>query len=211
MKYTNNTSHRLIWLCAAIAPALVAVGGNQVWAKEAHPKAAHTKGAHPHRAEVTKRDRNLARDMNKNYGDLSGHYNELQKQDAAIRAQTRADTRANGGHLTNAERKQINGEESALHSEINADKGPPPKTRFEESHPRRAEVLHRDNRIGGALNADAGRLDGNYGSLKSQQQSIRAQEQADAKANGGYITKAQEGQLNAEENQLNQAIKADRK
>jgi hypothetical protein len=211
MKNTRHASHTAAGLCATILVSFIAVAGTQAWANEPHAKEGHAKGAHPRRAEVAKRDRNLARDMNKNYGDLSGHYNRLQKQDAAIRTQTRADMQANGGHLTKAEQKQINGEESALRGEINADKGPPPKTRFEENHPRRAEVLHRDNRIGGELNADAGKLGGNHGSLKTQQQSIRQQEQTDAIANGGYITRTQQGQLNAEENQLNQEIKADRK
>jgi hypothetical protein len=204
MKSTNRASHAAT-LCAAIAACFIAVVATQAWAKEA------PKEPHPRRAQVMKRDRHLAGQANKNYGDLSGHYNQIQKQDASIRNQTRADMHANGGHLTKGEQKQINGEETALHNEINADKGPPPKTQFEENHPRRAEVLHRDNRIGGSLNADAGKLGGNYGSLKQQQQSIRQQEQADAKANGGYITKGEQGQLNSEENQLNQEIKTDHK
>ena len=205
MTNNNRASRTTPRLCAVIVAGFVAVVGTQAWAKEA-PKG----GAHPRRAEVTHRDRHLAGKMNKDYGDLSGHYNQLQKQDANIRAQTRADMQKNGGHLTKAEQKQINGEENALHNEINADKGPPPKTQFEQNHPRRAEVLHRDNRIGGTLNADAGKLGGNYGSLKQQQQTIRQQEQADAAANGGHITKTQQGQLNADEHQLNQEIKADR-
>lgn len=216
MNNTQRFSGTAVRLIAAIVASLVAAAGTPVWANESpakaeHAKAEHAKGAHPRRAEAMKRDRNLARDMNKNYGDLSGHYNQLQTQDAAIRAQARADMRANGGHLTKGEHKQIDGEENALRSEISADKGPPPRTRFEENHPRRAEVLHRDNRIGGTLNADAGKLGGNYGSLKGQEQSIRQQEQADAKSNGGYITRAQQGQLNAEESQLKEEIKSDRK
>ena len=138
------------------------------WAKEDPPKEPH-----PRHAEVAKRDRHLAGQMNKDYGNLSGHYNQLQKQDAAIRKQANADMKANGGHLTKTQKKQLNGEENALRSEMNADKGPPPKTQFEQNHPRRAEVLHRDNRINGDINADAGKLGGNYGSLKQQQQSIR--------------------------------------
>lgn len=204
MKGTSRTS-LVARLCTAIAVSVITVVGAQAWAKET------PKGAHPRHAEVAKRDRNLAHQMNKDYGRLSGHYNQLQKQDAAIRNQTRADMQKNGGHLTKAEQKQINGEENALRSEIKADQGPPPRTQFEQNHPRRAEVLHRDNRIGGTLNADAGKLGGNYGSLKQQQQSIRQQEQTDAAANGGYITKAQQGQLNAEEKQLNQEIRSDGK
>jgi hypothetical protein len=188
-----------------IVASFIAVVGPQAWAKEG------VKEEHPRRAEVMKRDRHLAGQTNKDYGHLSGHYNQLQKQDAAIRAQTRADMQKNGGYLTKGQQKQINGEENTLRSEISADKGPPPRTQFEENHPRRAEVLHRDNRIGGTLNADAGKLGGNYGSLKQQQQSIRQQEQTDAAANGGYISRGQQRGLNAEENQLNREIKTDHK
>jgi len=205
MENTNHASRAAVRLCAVIVASFIAVVGTQAWAKEA------PKEAHPRRAEVMKRDRHLAGRMNKDYGHLSGHYNQLQKQDAAIRAQTRADMQKNGGYLSKAQQRHLNGEENTLRSEIGADKGAPPKTQFEQNHPRRAEVLHRDNRIGGRLNADAGKLGGNYGSLKQQEQSIHQQEQADAAANGGYITKGQQGQLNAEEHQLNQEIKADRK
>lgn len=65
------------------------------------------KGAHPRLTEVMNRDRHLAGKMNKDHGDLSGHYNELQQRDAAIRAQTRADMKKNGGHLTKAEQMQM--------------------------------------------------------------------------------------------------------
>ena len=221
MNNTNNASRIAARLCGALIADLISFALPQAWAKESAKEGAHAgakagakggaQGTHPRRAEVNQRNRNLAHTMNKDYGDLSGHYNQLQKQDAAIRAQTRADMKANGGHLTKAEQHQINGEENGLRGEIAADKGQPPKTQFEQNHPRRAEVLHRDNRVGGELNADAGKLGGNYGSLKQQQQSIRQQEQADAKANGGYITKAQEGELNGEEKQLNQEIKTDAK
>lgn len=205
MNNINRVSHLAARIFAAIAVSFVVAAAAPSWAKEAE------KAAHPRKAEVTHRDRHLAGQTNKDYGDLSGHYNQLQKQDAAIRKQTHADLQKNGGHLTKAEQKQINGEENTLHNQINADKGRPPKTQFEEDHPRRAEVLHRDNRINGTLNADAGKLGGNYGSLKQQQASIRQQEQTDANANGGYITRAQQGQLNMEENQLKQEIKTDHK
>ncbi|HVN34563.1 MAG TPA: hypothetical protein VMU96_04810 [Casimicrobiaceae bacterium] len=203
VEHASRRSHRLVAAAAAVA---IAFAGAHAWAKEEAPKSEH-----PRKSEVAKRDRHLAGQANKDYGDLSGHYNELQKQDAAIRKQANADMKANGGHLTKAQQKQLNGEENALHAEIKADKGAPPKTQFEQNHPRRAEVLHRDNRINGELNADAGKLGGNYGSLKQQQQSIRQQEQMDARANGGYITKSQQQQLNTEETQLNQEIKVDHK
>lgn len=186
---------------ASIVAAVVAAPG---YARDAHPKEAH-----PRRNEVMNRDRHLARTMNKDYGHLSGHYSSLQNQDAAIRNQEHQDFRQNGGYLTKTQQQQINGEENGLRNEIRADQGPPPKTAFEENHPRRAEVLHRDNRIGGSLDADAGKLGGNLSSLKQQPNGIRQQEQADATANGGYITKGQQQQLNSEESQLHKEIRTD--
>ena len=78
-----------------------------------------------------------------------------------------------------------------------------------QQHPRRAEVLVRDNRINNRLNSDRGYLGGNYGQLKTEDRAIRQQEQADARFNGGYITKGEQRQLNHEENQLNHQIRND--
>ncbi len=80
---------------------------------------------------------------------------------------------------------------------------------FANNHPRRAEVLGRNRRTNGRLNADRGHLDGHYGQLKSENHAIRQQEQTDARANGGYITKGQQHQLNQEHNQLNRQIHQD--
>ncbi len=186
-------------LISAVAAGLLAGWHARASAAEAHPR----------RHEVMGRDRGLARQMNHRYGDLSGHYRQLQSEDASIRRQTRSDFRANGGYLTRAQKQQLNGEESSLHSQMAADKGVPQRSQFAQNHPRRAEVLHRDNRVGGRLNADAGQLGGNYSSLKQDQRSIRQQEQSDASANGGYITRSQKQQLNGEESQLNQQIRQD--
>jgi hypothetical protein len=80
---------------------------------------------------------------------------------------------------------------------------------FAKNHPRRAEVLHRDNHLNNAINRDRGRLGGNYGALKTEQRDIRQQEQQDAHANGGYITHQQQQQLNGEENTLRSQVRQD--
>ena len=82
MNNTNNMRR----LCAVIIGCFLALAGAQALAKEA-PKGKTKAGAHPPHTEVMKRDRNLARDANKHYGDLSGHYNQIQKQDTGIRVQ----------------------------------------------------------------------------------------------------------------------------
>lgn len=168
-------------------------------------------GQHPRRAEVLGRDRGMAGQMNRDYGHLGGHYNQLQGEDRSIHQQEASDFRANGGYLTRGQQAQFNHEENGLQHQINQDyaQGRPAPSQFAQNHPRRAEVLGRDNRINGTLNSDYGKLGGNYGQLRSEDQSIRSQEQSDARANGGYITPTQKQQLNSEENSLNQQIKQD--
>ena len=80
---------------------------------------------------------------------------------------------------------------------------------FQRNHPRRAEVLHRDNNINNRINNDRGHLGGHYGQLKRQDRNIRRQEQRDARMNGGHITKGEQRQLNREENHVNNEIRRD--
>lgn len=80
---------------------------------------------------------------------------------------------------------------------------------FNQKHPRRAEVLHRDNGIKNQINANKGNLSGHYGQLKAEDNAIHRQERADARANGGHITKAEQRQLNREENHLEHQVKHD--
>lgn len=82
--------------------------------------------------------------------------------------------------------------------------------RFANNHPRRAEVLHRDNRLNNRINRNYGNLNGNYGKLERQDNKIRQQERRDARVNGGYITKGEQKQLNREENHVNKEIKHDK-
>jgi hypothetical protein len=115
----------------------------------------------------------------------------------------------------------LNGEENTLHSQVKQDytgQGNAFGTgygrgggggSFAQNHPRRAEVLGRDNNLNNSINADRGQLGGNYQALKTDDRSIRQQEQQDAHANGGYITSTQKQQLNQEENQLRQQVGQD--
>jgi hypothetical protein len=82
---------------------------------------------------------------------------------------------------------------------------------FAQQHPRRAEVLGRDNNINRRINNNYGHLGGNYGHLERQDNQIRSQEQRDARQNGGYITRGQQGQLNREENSLSRETFYDNK
>lgn len=81
---------------------------------------------------------------------------------------------------------------------------------FAQKHPRRAEVLHRDNNLNNRINGNRGNLTGHYNKLERQDRMIRRQEQLDAKMNGGHITKSEQHQLNHEENHVSNEIKRDK-
>jgi hypothetical protein len=93
---------------------------------------------------------------------------------------------------------------------------PPPHPekarKFDQNHPRRAQVLKRDDRQSHAANAAAkdGKITGRQDArIQRQERSIRAQEQRDAKANGGHITAGEQAHLNREENGVHRELAHD--
>lgn len=78
-----------------------------------------------------------------------------------------------------------------------------------QKHPRQHEVLAREHHQIHRINREQreGELTrGQARALRQGDRAIAAQDHADARANGGYITKAQQRQLNREENAQSQAI-----
>jgi hypothetical protein len=78
--------------------------------------------AHPRRAEVNHRTGNLNSRINKNEGNLGGHYSQLKKEDSSIHSQERHDARVNGGYITKGQKAQLNKEENGLSKQIKEDK-----------------------------------------------------------------------------------------
>jgi hypothetical protein len=78
---------------------------------------------HPRRNEVNKRVKNQRKRINDS--NLSAaQKKQLKANDNAIKAQEHADVKANGGHLTKGEQKQINQEENANSKLIHDEKHP---------------------------------------------------------------------------------------
>lgn len=80
---------------------------------------------------------------------------------------------------------------------------------FQQEHPRRAEVLGRLKNETARI--DAGRAQGELSKgqaqrLHNEDRAIHAEERADKTLNGGHITRAEQGQLNRQENQLSRQI-----
>jgi len=161
---------------------------------------------HPRRAEVLHRDNHINNRINNAYGNLGGKYGHLEHQDNQIRRQEQSDAHNNGGYITKGQQGQLNREENSLSKETFFDNK---NNQFVQNHPRRSQVLGRDANLNYAINKDEGHLGGNYKALETDDRSIAKQEQADAGANGGHITKLEQGQLNSEESNLRNQIRQD--
>lgn len=84
---------------------------------------------------------------------------------------------------------------------------------FKKDHPRRAEVNSRvrnqEKRItNGVKNGKLTQAQAQQ--LRGEEAGVKAQEQAEVKANGGYLTKPEQKQLNQELNQDSKQIYADK-
>lgn len=81
--------------------------------------------------------------------------------------------------------------------------GNPTGGQFAKNHPRRNQVNKRVKNQRARINqgVKSGKLTQQQAQqLKANDRAIKAQEHADVKANGGYLTKGQQQQLNQEEN-----------
>ena len=171
-----------------------------------------------HYGQLSREDRGIRRetrhDMRQNGGYLTkGEQQHINGQENQMNHQIASDYRGRGNwnRGPGSSGPGYSGGQGYRGQQGNWNRGQWNRSQFDSNHPRRAEVLGRDNRLNGDLNRDKGKLGGNYQSLKGQDQSIRQQERADAKANGGYITPQQKQQLNQEENTLHKDIRQDLK
>jgi hypothetical protein len=160
---------------------------------------------HPRRAEVNERIRDEKARIEKDLKDgkiTQAQADKMMGELKGVKAEEKAEVKANGGYLTKTEQKQLNQELNQDGRQIRGDE-------FKDKHPRRAEVNARirneDRRIeqgekSGALTpAEAKQLEGEVAGVK-------AQERAEVKANGGYLTKTEQKQLNQELNQDSKQI-----
>jgi hypothetical protein len=111
----------LILAAGLFAPCLSHAEGN------GNPTGKDFAKKHPRRAEVNKRVQNQRERINQ--GVKSGQLTQqqarqLRGQENGIKAQERAEVKANGGYLTKDEQKQLNQEENHVSKEIHEEKHP---------------------------------------------------------------------------------------
>jgi hypothetical protein len=127
----------------------------------------------------------------------AGETAKLEKKEAAINKETAADRAANGGKLTAAEKKQVNGQQNQVSKQIYADKH---NATTQHYHNNKVDQRRENQQDRIAQGVKSGQLTaGETAKLENQQKGINKQVAADRKANGGTLTASEKKQINKEQ------------
>jgi hypothetical protein len=201
-RYVTATAAKLAGKPTPPAPNNAVSGSQGQWRQD-----------HPRRAEVNERLGNQNERINEGVqsGKLSpAEAQGLHQEDQQIRKEERADASQDGGHITKAEQKQLNQQENAASKNIFDEKHPDASQgQWKQDHPRRAEVNGRLGNQNERINegVQSGKLSpAEAQGLHQEDRQIRKEERADASQDGGHITKAEQKQLNQQENAASKNI-----
>jgi len=134
----------------------------------------------------------------------AGETANLETKEAAINGETKADRAANGGKLTAAEKKQINGQQNQMSKQIYKDKHNASTQHYGNNKVDQRRENQQD-RI--AQGIKSGHMTaGEAAKAEQQQKGINQQVAADRKANGGTLTASEKKQVNKEQNAASKNI-----
>jgi cytoskeletal protein RodZ len=128
----------------------------------------------------------------------AGETANLEKKEAAVNQEVRADRSLNGGHLTGQEKQIVNGQQNNLSKQVYSD-----KHNASTAHYGNTEVGQRrenqQDRI--AQGIASGKLNaGQTARLEKGEAGINHEVAADRAANGGKLTGAEKSQINGQQN-----------
>ena len=138
----------------------------------------------------------------------AGETSNLEKKEAAVNQEVRADRSLNGGHLTGQEKQMVNGQQNNLSKQIYND-----KHNANTAHYGNNEVGQRrenqQDRI--AQGVKSGQLTaGETAKLENREQGINREVSADKQANGGKLTGADRKAINQSQNRTSRNIYRDK-
>jgi hypothetical protein len=134
----------------------------------------------------------------------AGETSKLETKEAAINGETKADRAANGGKLTGAEKKQINGQQNQVSKQIYKDKHNA-NTQHYGNNKVDSRRENQQDRI--AQGIKSGQMTaGEAAKTENQQKGINQQVRADRAANGGKLTTGEKKQVNKEQNAASKNI-----
>jgi len=138
----------------------------------------------------------------------AGETSNLEKKEAAVNQEVRADRSLNGGHLTGQEKQMVNGQQNNLSKQIYND-----KHNANTAHYGNNEVGQRrenqQDRI--AQGIASGKLNaGQTARLEKGEAGINHEVAADRAANGGKLSGAEKAQVNHQQNIASRKIYRDK-
>ena len=134
----------------------------------------------------------------------AGETANLEKKEAAINKETKADRAANGGKLTSTEKAQVNKQQNQVSKQIYADKHNANTAHYGNNKVGQRRENQQD-RI--AQGIKSGQLTpSETAKLEKQQQGINKQVATDRKANGGKLNASEKKQVNKEQNHASRNI-----
>jgi len=132
----------------------------------------------------------------------------LENKERAVNGEVRADRNANGGHLTGAEKTQVNAQRQNLSKQIYVDKHNAAKDNFGNSEVGRREQ-RQQQRIGNGI--QSGKLNaGETANLENRTAGVKSEIHADRSANGGRLTAGERKSVNNQQNAISRNIYRDK-
>jgi len=128
-----------------------------------------------------------------------GETAKLEKKEAAIDKETKADRAANGGKLAPAEKAQVTKQQNQLSKQISQDKHNANTAHYGNNKVGQRRENQQERIAQGVKSGELTPKE--TAKLEKQQKAIHKEAAADRKANGGTLTAAQRKQINKEQNQ----------
>ena len=176
-------------------------------------------GEHPRQAEVLRRDWISEDRVNTLYKDgkiTMAQRDRIMTELRKVAQEDHADSKANGGFITPEEQAAMNRQEKGIAGQTGQDVAVDHQAlvKWLGEHPRQAEVLRRDWREQDRINtlyADGKISAAQRDAILTELRGVAGEDRADSKANGGFITPAEQAAMNRQENKVNGQIGGDAK
>ena len=134
----------------------------------------------------------------------AGETANLEKKEAAINQEVKADRSLNGGKLTPQERKTVNGQQNQMSRQIYADKHNAAAQHYGNNEVD-ARRQNQQQRIANGI--ASGKLSaGQTARLEKNEAAVNQQVRTDRTLNGGKLTAGQRKQVNGEQNKMSKQI-----
>lgn len=138
----------------------------------------------------------------------AGETANLEQKETAINQEVRTDRSLNGEHLTQQEKKIVNGQQNAMSRQIYGDKHNAATQHYGNNDVDGRRENQQDRIANGIA---SGKLTaGQTSRLEKKESAVNQETRVDRKLNGGHLTGAEKTQINRQQNRLSKQIYKDK-